>query len=135
MDTNTVTFGGLVPYLFYDDVAEILEWYSRVFGWSERGRWEHDGSIGNAEMSVGDTELWLDGGGRKHLQHDGVPHSVWTGVWVDDVDALYERVRAAGVEVGIPEQKSYGVRMMTVMDPAGYTWGFMTRSHGAQRHA
>ena len=129
MEAKTVTRSGLVPYLFYDDVAEMLEWYSRVFGWAERQRWEkEDGSIENADMVVGDTELWLDGGGRKHLEHDGTEHAVWTGVWVDDVDAMYERVRAAGVETDPPEQKPYGVRMLTVTDPVGYQWGFMVRT-------
>ena len=44
-------------------------------------------------MRVGGTELWLDGGGRKHLEHVGHEHPVWTGIWVDDVDAMFERMR------------------------------------------
>lgn len=128
MTAKAVKFGGLVPYLFYDDPAEMLEWYSRVFGWVEKGRWSEDGKIHNAEMTIGDTELWLDGGGRQFLEHDGKPHVVWVGVWVDDLDAMYERVRVAGIEVKPPEQKPYGVRVLDVVDPAGYQWGFMTRS-------
>jgi hypothetical protein len=35
---------------------------TRVFGFEEIGRWANaDGKIHNAEMRVGDTELWLDG--------------------------------------------------------------------------
>ncbi len=79
-------------------------------------------------MIIGDTELWLDGGGRRHLEHDDATHPVWTGVWVDDLDAMYERVRTAGVEADPPEQKPYGVRMLTVTDPVGYQWGFMVRT-------
>jgi uncharacterized glyoxalase superfamily protein PhnB len=126
MTTTTITYGGLVPYLFYDDAAEMLEWYSRVFGWEEKGRWEQDGKVHNAEMRVGTTELWLDGENKK--PDDGRGHPQWVGVWVDDLDAMYERVRAAGVEVDPPEQKPYGVQMLTVTDPAGYQWGFMTRT-------
>jgi uncharacterized glyoxalase superfamily protein PhnB len=44
----------------------------------------------------------------------------WIGVWVDDVDAMYERVTAAGVAVDPPEDKPYGVRILTVTDPEGY---------------
>jgi uncharacterized glyoxalase superfamily protein PhnB len=127
MTDRTVTFGGLVPYLFYDDVAEMLDWYSRVFGWEERSRWLDGGRVENADMRVGETELWLDGGGRQHLEHDGTAHAVWIGVWVDDIDAMHDRVRAAGVDAAPPETKPYGVRMLTVEDPAGYQWGFMTR--------
>ena len=54
-------FSGVVPYLFYDEVEPALEWYARVFGFEEIGRW-HDGEgvVHNAEMRVGSTELWLD---------------------------------------------------------------------------
>jgi uncharacterized glyoxalase superfamily protein PhnB len=126
--TTGPVYGGLVPYLFYDDVLEMLEWYARVFGWVERSRWTDGDTIHNAEMTVGTTELWLDGGGRHHLEHDGRPHAMWVGVWVDDVDAMRARIRAAGVDVAAPEDKPYGVRMVTVEDPAGYQWGFMTRT-------
>jgi uncharacterized glyoxalase superfamily protein PhnB len=128
MSTKTITFGGLVPYLFYEDAGAMLDWYARVFGWVERGRWEEDGKVQNAEMQVGDGDLWLDGGGAAQLHHRGADHPVWVGVWVDDLDAMYERVRAAGVETDPPETKPYGVRMLTVADPAGYHWGFMTRT-------
>jgi uncharacterized glyoxalase superfamily protein PhnB len=128
MTTTTATFGGLVPYLFYDDVEEMLDWYARVFGWREKSRWTENGRIHNAEMTVGTTELWLDGGGRRFLEHDGTPAEMWLGVWVDDLDAMHERVRAAGVDAEPPEDKPYGVRMLTVHDPAGYQWGFMVRT-------
>jgi uncharacterized glyoxalase superfamily protein PhnB len=128
MPTKTITFGGLVPYLYYDDAEAMLEWYSRVFGWEETGRWEEGGRVHNAEMRIGGGDLWLDGGGSAQLERLGQPHPVWIGVWVDDPDAMYERVRAAGVEVEPPEDKPYGVRMLTVPDPAGYHWGFMTRT-------
>jgi uncharacterized glyoxalase superfamily protein PhnB len=120
-----VTFDGLVPYLFYDDVVPMLEWYARVFGWEERQRWEEDGTVQNAEMAIGGREaLWLDGGaGRSRL-----PDAMWIGVWVDDPDAMLEQVRAAGVDCDPPEDKPYGVRMLTVSDPAGYQWGFMRRT-------
>ncbi len=34
MDSTAVTFGGLVPYLYYDDVAEMLDWYRASSGGS-----------------------------------------------------------------------------------------------------
>jgi uncharacterized glyoxalase superfamily protein PhnB len=51
----------------------------------------------------------------------------WTGVWVDDVDACYERVRAADAGVKPPEDKNYGVRLFNVVDPEGHLWGCMSR--------
>jgi uncharacterized glyoxalase superfamily protein PhnB len=118
---------GLVPYLFYEDAGAMLGWYVRVFGWTELERWRGpDGQVRNAELRVGDTELWLDGGGPRYRDAGGRAGQ-WVGVWVDDVDAMYERVTAAGVAADPPEDKPFGVRMLTVADPAGYRWGFVRR--------
>jgi uncharacterized glyoxalase superfamily protein PhnB len=126
-ESGVTTTGAIVPYLFYDDPAQMLDWYTRVFGWVETGRWEADGRIHNASMRVGASDLWLDGGGRRYLEHDGEPFEQWIGVWADP-DEMHERVQAAGVDVEPPEDKPYGVRMLTVSDPAGYQWGFMRRT-------
>ena len=123
MPTKTITYGGLVPYLFYEDAAAMLEWYSRVFGWVETGRWEA-GRQGPERRDAGRRQRAL----ARRRRDRARPSPLWVGVWVDDLDAMYERVRAAGVEVDPPETKPYGVRMLTVPDPAGYQWGFMTRT-------
>ena len=125
MDTD---YRGLVPYLFYDDIETAMVWYAETFGFVERSRWtDAEGRVQNAEMTVGETELWLDGGGRRFFDKDGAPMSPWIGIWTEDPDAVYARMVAAGVETEPPEDKPYGVRMLTVTDPEGYHWGFMRR--------
>ncbi len=124
-DRMTDSYRGIVPYLYYDDVEAAMEWYTRVFGFTEIGRWEDQaGQVQNAEMRVGDTELWLDGSGKRSEQ-DTRP--TWMGVWVADVDAVYERVCAAGVACDAPVDREFGVRMLTVDDGMGYQWGFIKR--------
>ena len=121
----TEQFKGIVPYLFYDDAAAALDWYSRVFGFEEIGRWTNDeGSIQNAEMRVGKTELWLDGGGKRKSEDD---RPEWIGIWVDDVDAMFVQVQAAGVACEPPVHREFGVTMLTVDDGMGYLWGFIKR--------
>jgi uncharacterized glyoxalase superfamily protein PhnB len=117
---------GLVPYLFYEDPATMIDWYTSVFGFKEHSRYtDADGRVTNAELIVGDTELWMDGTPPADWNAGGVG---WIGVWVDDPDAVYERVKARGVAITAPEDKPYGVRMTGVVeDPAGYRWGFMRR--------
>ena len=118
-------FKGVVPYLFYDDAAAAIDWYTKVFGFEERGRWADDsGKVMNAEMRVGDTELWLDGGGRRK---DNDERPVWVGIWVDDVDAMYAQVLAAGVDCEPPVHREFGVTMLTIDDGMGYLWGFIKR--------
>ena len=119
------TYSGIVPYLFYDDPEAAMAWYTRVFGFEEIGRWANaDGKIQNAEMRVGSTELWLDGGGRKP-NDDARP--TWIGIWVDDVDAVYRQIVAAGVACDPPVDRNFGVRMLNVPDGMGHSWGFMRR--------
>ena len=119
---------GVVPYLHYEDVIPMLEWLARVFGFSEFQRWpDAQRVVRNAEMIFADTEIWLDGSPGWWEKRGGRPDQ-WIGVWVEDVDAMYERVKTAGVEPKTaPEDKPYGVRTFNVEDPGGYTWGFMRR--------
>lgn len=108
-------------------MASAIESYARVFGFTEIQRWTgKDGRLHNAEMKVGDTELWLDGGGRHMLRRDG-DGPIWIGIWVDDVDATYAKLCEAGVDAGAPVDRPFGVHMLSVTDPAGYVWGFMRR--------
>jgi uncharacterized glyoxalase superfamily protein PhnB len=120
---------GIVPYLFYEDAGAMAEWYSRVFGFVELSRFvDAQGKVTNAEMVVGETELWLDGDGPAYWEENGRGPSPWIGVWVDDVDAICARVRSAGVEIADPVVRDFGVRMSgEVVDPAGYHWSFMER--------
>jgi uncharacterized glyoxalase superfamily protein PhnB len=126
--------GNLVPYLFYSDIEAMIAWYHRVFGFVDKQRWRRpDGTVHNAEMTVGDTQLWMDGGpnsGRHKLTDaDGNPVSLWVGVWLEDpeaVDAMYNHIVSEGVEpVDQPGDRPFGIRTFNVKDPEGYTWGFM----------
>lgn len=124
----SVQFNGIVPYLFYEDAAAAMDWYAEVFGFEDRGRWENDsGAVQNGEMRVGNTEVWMDGGGKQLFTREGDERPQWIGVWVDDVDAMYERIQAAGVAAEPPVTREFGVRMLTVPDPFGYHWGFIRR--------
>jgi uncharacterized glyoxalase superfamily protein PhnB len=127
MDAPTPQFEGITPYLHYDDVAAMIDWLTGVFGFTERGRWlDADGILRNAELFAGNTEVWLDGDPEYWKQRSRRPEE-WIGIWVDDVDAVFARVQAAGVGAQPPENKFYGVRVFDVTDPEGYTWGFMQR--------
>ncbi len=118
-------YKGIVPYLFYDDAAAAMVWYSRVVDFEEISRWTNDaGQVQNAEMRIGETELWLDGSGRRN---DSDERPSWIGIWGDDVDAVYQSVQDAGVECDAPVDREFGVRMLNVPDGMGYLWGFVKR--------
>lgn len=126
-ELTEVRFYGLTPYLYYEDVVTMIEWFTRVFGFEEIGRHANDeGIIHNVEFRVGDTELWIDGYPGYWNSRGGKPEE-WIGVWVDNVDAMHARVARAGVECDAPVDRPHGVRELKVVDPQGYVWGFMQR--------
>jgi uncharacterized glyoxalase superfamily protein PhnB len=117
---------GITPYLLCKDPAAMLDWLSTAFGFEEFSRFtDNDGRVHNAEMRAEGTEIWLSAinpdieAGERPLQ--------WLGVWVENVDAMHQRVRAAGVEATPVEDKNYGIRTFGVTDPEGHHWGFMRR--------
>ena len=128
MSEETVAFHGITPYLHYDDLASVLSWLARVFGFTEKGRWVNEsGQITNAEVLAGTAELWLDGDPAWWKKKGRRPEE-WIGIWVSNVDAMYQRVVSAGISVAPPEAKFYGVRVLQVTDPEGYVWGFMEKA-------
>ena len=78
-------------------------------------------------MRIGDTELWLDGSGRRQNDDERLN---WIGICVDDVDAVYRRVQDAGIECEAPVDRDFGVRMLNVPGEMGYLWGFIRRTWG-----
>ena len=125
---TTSNFRGLLPSLAYEDANAMLDWLSATFGFVERSRYVDTGDVvRQAEMLVGDQELWLSGHGPGYWADHGGRPNLWIGVWVDDVDAQYERIRGAGVEVEAPVDRDYDVRSLNIFDPEGYHWGFLKR--------
>jgi uncharacterized glyoxalase superfamily protein PhnB len=50
-------------------------------------------------------------------------------IYVDDVDAFYQRAVEAGAKgTSEPKDVFYGDRVASVVDPDGYSWVFATRS-------
>lgn len=128
MSDSLNSFTGITPYLHYSDLPAMVEWLTRVFGFVEKGRWQDEvGTATNAELLAGDNEIWLDGTPDWWKKKGRRPEE-WIGIWVSDVDAMFERVTRAGVEAKPPVHKFYGVRILQVTDPEGYTWGFMQRA-------
>lgn len=121
-----IAFGGVTPYLYYDDAASVADWLVRVFGFVEMGRHAGaDGVIQNIELRVGSQEIWLDGYPKHQVRAESP--SPWIGVWVDDVDAMYQRLMKRGAASSPPVDRGFGVRMVQATDPEGRAWGFMKR--------
>ncbi|MYW97351.1 glyoxalase [Amycolatopsis rubida] len=120
-------FRGIGPYLYYEDAAAALEWLAEAFGFTEVARYADEGGIvREAEMRAGDAPVSLHGADPGYWAEQGVPGPVghMCIVYVDNVDAQWERIRAAGVNGVAPEDKPYGARIAMVTDPGGHQWTF-----------
>jgi PhnB protein len=115
------------PYLVVDGAQKAIEFYTTVLGFTERMRMPGpDGRIGHAELQLGDSVVMLadefpDAGAKGPSAYGGSPVSLT--VYVEDVDATFERAAEAGATVVWPlENKFYGDRAATFDDPFGHRW-------------
>jgi PhnB protein len=119
------------PYLCVDGAADAIDFYANVLGAKERMRMEGPpGRIGHAEIEIGDSIIMLadefpEQGFRGPKSVGGSP--IMLSVYVDDVDAVYERALAAGAtstrEVA---DQFYGDRVAGFEDPFGHRWHIAT---------
>ena len=120
----------IYPYLLYHSCEEALDWLSRAFGFEEDLRYTGEaGYVNHAEMHLGDAHIYLGnpGEGYRNPKEQG-GETIGLYVYVDDVDAHFERANAAGAEIteGLVDQE-YGDRRYTVLDLEGHKWFFATR--------
>jgi len=109
----------VAPWIMTHDTGRLLDFITTVFGGNELGRVPlEDGSIGHAEIRVGDTIL---------LAFDRRPG--WPDmpsllrVFVDDADATMARAVAAGARlVTESATHAFGQRGGRVRDPFGNIW-------------
>ncbi len=121
----------VTPYLFVDGAQAAFDFYSSVFGATERMRMPGpDGKIGHAELQLGDSLLMVadefpEMGGRSPRTVGGSP--VIISLYVEDVDAVFERaVQAGATVVRAVETQFYGDRAGQFEDPFGHQWSVAT---------
>ena len=119
------------PYLIIKGAANAIEFYKKAFGATELFRMEQSGGkIGHAEIKIGDSPIMLsdEHPEMKYLGPEslgGSPISIL--LYVDDVDAVFNGAVAAGAKEERPiEDKFYGDRSGTLVDPFGHTWHIAT---------
>jgi PhnB protein len=124
-------YGSVTPYLIVSGAAEAIDFYTRVFGATERMRMEGpDGTVGHAELKLGDSVVMLadefpELGARSPRTIGGSP--VIVHVYVEDADAIVEAAAAAGARVVQPvETRFYGDRSGQIEDPFGHLWNVAT---------
>jgi PhnB protein len=109
----------VAPWIVTRDTGRLLDFITAVFGGTELARVAlEDGSIGHAEIRVGDTVLLA------FDRRPGWPDApALLRVFVEDADATMSRAVAAGARVVTrPRTHAFGQRTGRVRDPLGNIW-------------
>ena len=115
----------IVPIVVYEDLAAMIDWLCRAFGFRERLRAERNGIVNHAQLSFrdGDIMVGLQGGAFRVPQAGQV--SQYVLVAVEDVDAHYAHAKECGARILQPPTNTpFGERHYTVEDPGGHRWTF-----------
>ncbi len=121
----------ITPLLVYEDIEASHDFLVDAFGFLP-GRINRDdqGRVVHGEVHLGGEVIWLH---RVTVEHEMISArsqeaaSGGLAVNVDDVDAHYERARAAGARIdGPPVDQPYGRREYGARDLEGHRWWFGT---------
>jgi PhnB protein len=125
MTSNTPEgYTTVAPWIITDDTGALLDFIAAAFDGDELARIPvEDGSIGHAEIRVGDTVLLA----FDRREDWPVMHSL-IRVYVPDADAAFERAIAAGARVVTAlADSAWGDRGGRLRDPFGNIWWVMAR--------
>jgi PhnB protein len=131
-------FHTVTPYLTIDGAADAIAFYEEAFGAEEIFRWaDPDGRVRHAEVVIGDSPIMLTDeapefgmGGPQAF--GGSPVHMF--LYVEDVDAVFDRAVAAGATELMPvEDSDDGDRRGGVTDPFGHVWYVATHVEGVSR--
>jgi uncharacterized glyoxalase superfamily protein PhnB len=138
----------ITPMLSYEDPGAAADWLVHAFGFEEEFRITEDhGRVTHVDLRLGDGAVMLGcpspdyRSPRRHREEceqaakwlespfvvDGVH------VYVDDVDAHYERAVAEGAHaLSEPADAPHGDRLYRVEDLEGHRWMFASRLSGGE---
>ena len=113
----------VTPYLVVQGAGKLIDFMKAAFDAQEVSRMSMpDGSIGHAEMRIGDSMVML---GEARDQWKAMPTSLY--LYLEGVDAVYARALAAGATVvSEPKDQFYGDRSGAVLDMCGNFWWMAT---------
>jgi uncharacterized glyoxalase superfamily protein PhnB len=112
-------FTTVTPYLRFQD-AGFVDFLLKTFGAVETLSHPAGAGVTHREIRIGDSMLMVAEGGvvPPEMRRSQAFH-----VFVDDVDATFERAVAAGAKsLGAVEDRTYGERSGFVEDPFGNYW-------------
>jgi PhnB protein len=110
-------YNDILPYLHPRKARPYIEFLRQAFGAEELGVYEQNGRVMHAAVQIGNSVVEMG---------EPLDEAVVTGtffMYVENVDAVYERALAAGAtSLSPPADKPHGHRDAALLDPSGYVW-------------
>jgi len=126
-------YHSVTPYLIVKGAAGAIEFYKKAFEATELFRMaQPDDKIGHAEIRIGDSTIMLadefpEMGHKSPTTLGGSAVSLL--IYVENVDAVFAQALAAGAtEERAVEDKFYGDRGGSLVDPFGHIWHLATHT-------
>ena len=113
------------PYLVVEGVERSIAFLRKVFDARERGEREiaADGTIGHAEVVIGDSVLMLSEASSRYPSRPSVLFA-----YVADVDRVFEHaIAAGGSPIQGPADQPWGDRVAGFCDPHDNRWWIATQ--------
>jgi uncharacterized glyoxalase superfamily protein PhnB len=124
INNRSVPANTILPHLVYPDVAQAIAWLTGKFGFTEHYRYGEPAA--GAQLFLGDA--WIMIRSARPGSASPAQAGLWTQsltIFVDDVDAHFERAKLAGVKIVEDlHETEYGERQYGAEDLDGHHWLF-----------
>jgi uncharacterized glyoxalase superfamily protein PhnB len=124
MKNRSVPTDTVLPHVIYQNVVDALACLTTTFGFTEHYRYAEP--VSGAQMYRGNAYIMLKSARSGGASPSQLGHQTqYLTVFVDDVDAHYERTKSAGARI-VEElhETCYGERQYGVVDLDGHHWLF-----------
>jgi uncharacterized glyoxalase superfamily protein PhnB len=129
MRNRSVPVDTVLPHVMYQDLPGALAWLTGTFGFTE---YYHYGKpLSGAQVYLGKAWIMLKAARPGTASPAQLGHGTQSlTVFVNDVDAHYQRAKAAGATI-VEElhETCYGERQYGVVDLEGHHWLFSQHAH------
>ncbi len=114
----------VTPYLVVEGAGQLMDFLKKSFGAQKKGLMPRpDGTIGHAEMKIGDSIVMLADAMGEHK-----PTTITIYLYVKNADAGYKKALAAGAtSIMEPTDMFWGDRNAGVKDAFGNQWWIAMR--------
>lgn len=127
IQNRSVPTNVILPHIFYENVADAMNWLKATFGFTEHYRFElPDGQLHGVLMHFGEAYVMLKSLNRNLTSPVKLGFSTQSVmIFVEDIDSHYEHTKSAGATI-VEElvETEYGERHYVVQDIEGHQWMF-----------